>query len=115
MPKEVIEGYGPPDLIERVRNAAWTACAPSEKHFTGISLAGCLLVDTPDKFYSVKFRVTLEEVPQGDRFIVEGYNDLYLLDNIRRGYPPTKFTGRRLGDAPTDDTTAYRATIETVS
>ena len=115
MAKEVIEGYGPPDLIERVRNAAWTACAPSEKHFTGISLAGCLLTDTPDKLYSVKFRVALEEVPQGDRFIVEGYNDQYLLENIRRSYPPTTFAGCRLSDAPTDDATAYRATIETVS
>ena len=115
MPKEVIEGYGPPDLIERVRNATWATCARSEKHFTGISLAGCLLADTPDRFYPVKFRVTLEEVPQGDRFIVEGYNDLYLLDNIRGNYRPTTFAHCRLGDAFIDDTTAYRATIETAS
>lgn len=115
MEKEVIEGYGPPDLVDRVRQAAWTACVPSGKNFAGINLGGSVLTDTPDEFCPVKFRVTLETVPRGDKFIVEGYHSQYLLDNLRRRYRPTTFAGCSLLDAPGDDTKAYRATVEIVS
>jgi hypothetical protein len=113
--KEVIEGYGPPDLVERVRKAAWTACVPSGKNFQGIVLGDYVLTDTPDEFCPVKFRVTLETVPRGDRFTVDGYHCRYLLDSIRKRSRPTTFAGCCLSDAPIDDAKAYRATVEIIS
>jgi hypothetical protein len=71
MEKEVIEGYGPPDLVDRVSNASWQTCAPSGKNFRGISLAGLLLTDSSDVFLPVRFRVTLKEVVQRKQVVVD--------------------------------------------
>ncbi len=114
MEKEVIEGYGPAGLVEQVRKSVWRACAPRGKNFTGIALAGYLLTDPSDAFCPVKFRVTLEEISEGDRFVVEGYNSENFLDTLRRREHPTTFAGHRLLDAPNGNAKAYRATVERV-
>jgi len=112
--KAVIEGYGPLDLIDRVRNAAWTTCIPSGRNFEGIVLGDCVLTDAPDEYCSIKFRVTLETLPSGDNFTIEGYNSWLFLDSIHKGSGPTTFAGCWLTNAPNDKAKPYRVTVEAV-
>jgi len=115
MDKAMIEGYGPPDLVARVRNAAWSACVPAGKNFEGLVVGSWVLTDTPDALCPVKFRVTLATVPRGDRLVVEGYQAGAFLDRWQqRAYPPL-FTGCCLGEAYVGEVKAYRATIERVA
>jgi hypothetical protein len=115
MEKAVLEGFGPPDLIARVKHAPWTACAPSGKNFDGIVLGGRVLTDPPDELCPVKFRVTLETVPCGDRLIVEGYNARSLFDSMWKRPDLITFAGHCLSDIHRDRVTIYRATVEIVS
>ncbi len=115
MEKVAIEGYGPPDSVDRVRKAPWTVCMPSGKNFSGIALGKRVLTDTPDALCSEKYRITLETVPQGDKFMVEGYQSLYLLDDIRRDSRSLTFAGRYLIADYIGEVKAYRATIERIS
>ncbi len=115
MDKVMLEGYGPPDSVDRLRKASWTACVPSGKNFSGIALGKWVLTDTPDALCSEKYRITWETVPQGDKFMVEGYQSLYLLDDIRRDSRSITFAGRYLSEDYIGEVKAYRATIERIS
>jgi hypothetical protein len=92
---------------------------PSGKNFSGIALGKRVLTDTPDALCSEKYRITLETVPQGDKFMVEGYQSLYLplylLDDIRRDSRSITFAGRYLIADYIGEVKAYRATIERIS
>ena len=88
---------------------------PSEKNFSGIALGKWVLTDTPDALCSGKYRIILETVPQGDKFMVEGYQSRYLLDDIRRDSRSITFAGRYLLDDSIGEVKAYRSTIERIS
>jgi len=115
MEKVMIEGYGPPDSVDRLRKAPWTMCMPSGRNFSGIALGKWVLTDTPDTLCSEKYRIILETVPQGDKFMVEGYQSLYLFDDIRMDSRSITFAGRYLIDDCIGEVKAYRATIERIS
>jgi hypothetical protein len=115
MEKVMIEGYGPPDSVDRLRKAPWTMCMPSGKNFSGIALGKRVLTDTPDALCSEKYRIILETVPQGDKFMIEGYQSRDLLDDIRRDSRSITFAGRYLIDDYIGKVNAYRATIERLS
>ena len=115
MEKVVIEGYGPPDSVDRVRKVPWTVCMPSGKNFSGIAMGKWVLTDTPDALCSEKYRIILETVPQGDKFMVEGYQSRYLFDGIRMDSRSITFAGRYLIDDYIGKVNAYRATIERLS
>ena len=115
MEKVVIEKYGPLDLVDRLRKAPWTACMPSGKNFSGIALGKWVLTDTPDVLCSEKYRVSLETVPRGDKFTVEGYQSRHLFDDVRRDSRAIAFAGRYLIDDYIGEVKAYRATIERIS
>lgn len=107
-----LEGYGPSDLVAQVRQAGWKKTFPLGKDFTGVSLAGARLSDTPDALCPVKFRLTIEAVSGDDRIVIEGYHADYILENIRRRYAPTTFAKHELCATPSPDTTEYRVTLE---
>jgi hypothetical protein len=113
--KVAVEGYGPPDLVERVSEAPWTVCIPEGKNFSGIVLGEWVLTDTPDALCSEKYRVTLETVPRGAKCTVEGYQSRYLLDAIQTDSHPITFAGCCLLDDYSGEVKAYRATIERIS
>lgn len=115
MEKIVFEGYGPRDLIARLKQASWTACVPSGKNFEEIVLGRWVLTDTPDELCPVKFRVTLETVPPRERFLIEGYNTRCFFDSMRKSPHLLTFAGSCLCKAPLTEDNAYRATIETLS
>jgi len=115
MEKVMIEGYGPSDLVAQLRKAPWTACMPSGKNFSGIALGKWVLTDIPDALCSEKYRITLETVPHGDKFMVEGYQSRYLLDDIQKDWRSIAFAGRYLIDDYIGEVKAYRAMIESVS
>ncbi len=110
----ILEGYGPSDLVERVRQAGWKKTFPAGKDFTGVSLAGARLSDTPDALCPIKFRLTLENASGSERVVIEGYHAEYMLENVRRRYEPTTFVHHELCADPSADTTAYRATLERI-
>lgn len=88
---------------------------PSGKNFSGIVLGKWVLTDTPDALCSEKYRIILETVLQGDKFMVEGYQSRYLLNDIRRDSRSITFAGRYLIDDSIGEVKAYRATIEHLS
>lgn len=72
--KVVVPGFGPADLITRVRKSKWTPCLPNGKNFQGFSLAdGYQITDSPDFLCSDKYRVTLENLSSGRKFSVVGF------------------------------------------
>lgn len=110
----ILEGYGPSDLIESVRQAGWKKTFPIGKDFTGVSLAGARLSDTPDALCPVKFRLTLESTSGSEHIVIEGYHADYVLENVRRRYNPTTFAHHELCATPSTDTIEYRATLERI-
>lgn len=115
MEKVVIERYGPLDLVDRLRKSPWTACKPSGKNFSGITIGRWVLTDTPDMLCSEKYRVTVETVPQGGKFTVEGYQSRDLFNDLRRDSRTVTFAGCHLIDDYIGEVKAYRATIEHIS
>ncbi len=114
---EVYEGYGPLDLIERVRKAGFVKCVPDGQNFLGMNLGGYALTDTPDDLAPIKYRVTLAAVEAKDKFVVEGYCFKDLLLAVEKGEPvwgKTTFAGEELKDFPEVGTRLYRVTIEVI-
>ena len=111
----ILEGYGPADLVAQVRQADWKKTFPMGKDFTGLSLAGARLSDTPDALCPVKYQLTLENISGEERIVIEGYHADYVLENIRWRYAPTTFASHELSTDPSGDTIQYRATLERVA
>jgi hypothetical protein len=115
MGKVVIERYGPPDLVDRLRKSPWTACKPSGKNFCGIAIGRWVLTDTPDTLCADKYRITVETVPRGDKFMVEGYQSRDLFNDLQHDSRAITFAGCHLIDDYVGEVKAYRATIEHIS
>lgn len=83
----VVEGYGPPNLVDEVRNVQWVLLLPEGSQFTGIDLKGFFLVSDPSLISSQKYRAIFFEVPRGsgDEFTITGYEDPHLLEHLRAG------------------------------
>ena len=94
-----LEGYGPSNLVAAVRQAGWKKTYPAGQDFTGVSLAGGRLSDTPDALCLDKFRLTLEAIGSEERVVIEGYHAAYMLENVRQRYQPTTFARHELGEA----------------
>lgn len=108
----VLEGYGPRDLISRVKTSPWLRCLPSGRNFSGIALGGMVLADCPDSLSPNEYRITLEAVPTGDSFTVEGYQTPHMFDSLRLTTRPCTFSGCELISDYVGDVTAYRVTVE---
>ena len=93
---EKISGYGPPDLIEKLKRAIWEPCWPSGNNFEGMTLGGYVLTDTPDELCSAKFRVTVETQGEIDSFEVEGYCFPDMPLSVRHELGRTNFAGHSL-------------------
>lgn len=111
----VLEGYGPHDLIKRISASPWLPCAPSGRNFSGIALGELVLADRPDPLCPEKYQITVETVPMGDSFTVEGYQAPHLFDSMRLTARPCTFAGCVLMDDYVGDVTAYRVTVDRLS
>ena len=69
----IIEGYGIPDLIERVENQVWISCGNGGANFKAIMFGVMVLTRPPDSICPTRFRVTLVLLPCGRTFNVEGF------------------------------------------
>lgn len=95
----VVEGYGPPGLVDEVRSVQWVLLLPEGSQFTGIDLKGFFLVSDPSLISSQKYRAVLFEVPRGsgDEFPVIGYGDPHLLEHLgAHNNMPVRFGNRAL-------------------
>ena len=115
--KVIIEGWGSLDLLKIVKRASWVPSNPCGRNFMGLSLAGNVLNSTPDDLAPVRYRVTVEAVEKGEKFIVDGHCFPDLLMEMM-GYLPiafsVSFAGQKLIQKPNKETRFYRVTIETV-
>jgi hypothetical protein len=82
MAKVVVAGYGPPDLLERLKRSQWVSCGDGAKNFEGISVAQWVPTDQKDRGYSVRYRFILR-AEQGRALEVEGYSIPTLLDEMK--------------------------------
>lgn len=82
----ITEGYGPKDLVDDVKGAAWIQSNPNGFYFTGIDFKGNLLVSKPDEFLLQKYRAIFFEVPRGsgDECEVTGYHSENLIEQLKR-------------------------------
>ncbi len=108
----VIEGYGPLDLIDRISAAPWRPCVPFGLNFSGISLGGMALSDRADRICPQQYRITVESIPDGEAFTVEGFQIPQLLDSLWLAPQPITFAGEELADDYVGDAAAYRVTIQ---
>jgi len=105
--KIVVEGWGPPGLLQRVRKL----------NLMGIVLAGYALRDAVEKSAPTKYRFILEEVETGSKFITEGFcfpDLLNAFNETELGRELTFFAGYKLVKKPSRGMERYRATIEAV-
>jgi hypothetical protein len=108
----VIEGYGSPDLIDRLRASTWVPCLPSGRNFAGLALGEMVFADRPDPLCQDKYQISVETVPPGDAFTVEGYQTAHLFDSLRMSAQPCTVAGSILREEAVGDVTAYRVTVE---
>lgn len=118
MEREIVEGYGPNNLIYLVKYSPWVRADKRGKNFNGIEFYGLVLTVPEDADYAIKYRVTLAVIPQGDLFTVEGYHSYDIMDKVRQK-DPIIFAGKiRLVDDPYAEggtLLAYRLTVEIIS
>lgn len=116
--RALVEGYGPADLIYLVKHSPWVRANNGSKNFNGIEFYGLVLTVPEDADHSIKYKLTLSVVPQGDSFTVEGYHSYDIMDKVR-GKDPIIFASkiRLLDDPYAEDGTllAYRLTVEIIS
>lgn len=116
--KAIVEGYGPANLIYLVKHSPWVRADKYSKNFNGIDFYGSALTIPEDAYHSIKYRLILAAVPQGDSFTVEGYHSYDILDVVRQKNPIIFANKISLGDDPYAEggtLLAYRLTIEIIS
>ena len=114
MKKIIVEGYGPSDIIERLRNAAWEPCGMG-KNFRGIEFGNRVLAKPSDPYCPLSHQVTVAVIPGGPHFQVQGYSFENLCDGVQNGSLKLILAGCSLVDPPLSeigDLTPYRVIIE---
>lgn len=118
MERAIVEGYGPNNLIYLVKHSPWVRSDKRGKNFNGIDFYGSVLTIPEDTDHSIKYRLTLAVVPQGDSFTVEGYHSYNIMDRVWQKDPIIFADKIRLGDDPYAEggaLLAYRLTVEIIS
>lgn len=89
-------GFGPADLVSRLRSAPWVPCSPQGRNFEGMVLGEYCLTDTPDELCSVRFLVTVRNARTHETVIINGYCFPDLIMLLTRGHGKTSFLGKAL-------------------
>lgn len=114
MKRITVEGYGPSDIIDRLRKASWEPCG-SGKNFKGIQFGNRVLAEPYDPYCPLHHKVTVAMIPYGDIFQVDGYSFENLCDGVANGSLVLILAGCRLTDPPFSeigDLIPYRVIIE---
>ncbi len=84
-PKKIsIPGFGPADLITRIKKAKWVPCIPSGTNFRGVSLGGYQLTNSKDFLCSAQYKVIVENLSTGRKFQVIGFGYDDLINIVQR-------------------------------
>ncbi|HOX30331.1 MAG TPA: hypothetical protein P5080_03925 [Candidatus Paceibacterota bacterium] len=113
--KAVIQGYGPKGLVEELRKAEWSPCAPDGENFTAIDLFECCLTRPADRMV-VPLAVLVKEGEEAI-FKVTGYGFpnifkfvalwLKVREIDEQADNPIMLSGFRLANQPMEDFVQY--------
>lgn len=117
MKQIVLEGYAPSDLVAKLAKAPWVSVIGG-KNFGGIDLGAFALAEPSDAHCPIKYRISIQQIPDGPQFQVEGFCYQDLLEHIANESFPVVFDGRRLEDRSfaelRNDESAFRAIIQKI-
>lgn len=122
MAKARISGYGPPDLIDQLKEMRWLPCSSEARNFDGVGLGGYYLTKPRDEMRSVEYRLIVKDENSGKEFSIEGFSFpaaiLGFAVNLQeeKAFKPNEFAfaGHRLSKKQQDGQAFYSVTLEII-